>query len=61
MKNEALKELLYKLTDQRKSLVSELTNMDYNNSNYLEKKSTIEIQINNIDAQMNALLISFDV
>jgi hypothetical protein len=51
-KNTILEIILNNLTDQRSLLVKELTKINFNETNYSEKKSTIEIAISNLDMQI---------
>lgn len=48
--------ILPSLLATRKLLVEEICSMDYNNTQQMDKKSTIEMQISNIDMSIQNLI-----
>jgi len=52
-KNEIITKVIEKLLYQREELTNELINLNYNENNYFDKKSTVELAISNIDMQLD--------
>ena len=52
-KNEIITKVIEKLLYQRQELNDELKLINYNETNYFEKRTTIEAAINNIDMQID--------
>ena len=60
-KNEILNNLLGGLMDQRKSLIRELSEINFNESSHFEKRTTFEAQINSIDSNINSLTLNIEI
>ena len=57
-KNEIIKGITDQLLKQRKTLIYELCNLNYNEPSYVDKKFTIELRIGDLDMQVSNLVMN---
>lgn len=52
-KNEIINKIVSHLLDQRETLNLELSSMNHNESSFMDRRTTLESQIQNIDLQLD--------
>jgi len=60
-KNEIIKIVIDGLMEQRKEMVNALTMVNHNEPNYLDNRTTFDIQINNIDMAIDRRMMEIEI
>lgn len=60
-KNEIIEKVIAGLMEQRKELSYELININHNEASYMERRTTLEVGINNIDMQIDRRIMDCEI
>ena len=60
-KNSIIDKIVTGLLEQRKDLSYELSALNHNEANFIEKRMTIETAINNIDMQLDRRVMDCEI